>query len=231
MAAAEDIGIEGADLVTYMITKGTLSVDEIYANATELLAATVDTTANTMLWTLYCFAKHPRVQDALYEETERVVPRGETPTPEHVNQMPYLKAIVRESMRLYPPIANLARILDKDISVGGYQIPAGTAIVGQMWLMSRDPKCFSDPLEFRPERWIRVEKEHFYGFKSLPFGYGPRMCIGKRLAELEIYLTLARLCQNFILTSTTDVKVKMTTLALPDRPLNLKFIDRRSRET
>ncbi|XP_070562923.1 sterol 26-hydroxylase, mitochondrial-like isoform X1 [Ptychodera flava] len=226
MAAGEEIDTEEADFVTYMVAQGSLEIDEIYANATELLAAAVDTTSNTFLWTLYCVAKYPHAQTALYEEIKRVVPAGETPTHEHINRMPYLKAVLRETMRLHPPVINISRIVEKEVTVAGYHMPAGTLFAGQTWLMGRDPEYFEDPLEFQPERWIRDEKEHFYGFKSLPFGYGPRMCIGKRLAELEIHLALARLCQKFILEPTTDVEAKMTTIVAPDRPLNLKFIDR-----
>ncbi|XP_070562960.1 1,25-dihydroxyvitamin D(3) 24-hydroxylase, mitochondrial-like [Ptychodera flava] len=225
LAAGEDIG-EEADFITYMVMKGTLELDEIYANATELLAASVDTTSNSLLWVLYCLAKNPHVQESLFREIEDVVPMGETPTYEHINQMPYLKATVRETLRLYTPTATISRVLSKDVVIGGYQIPAKTTCVGQTWLISRDPEYFPDPLEFRPERWIRGENEHFYGFTSIPFGYGPRMCIGKRLAELEIHLALARLCRKFLLEYTTDVESKLSTVNVPDRPLNLKFIDR-----
>ncbi|XP_077994495.1 1,25-dihydroxyvitamin D(3) 24-hydroxylase, mitochondrial-like [Glandiceps talaboti] len=222
----EDIDEEETDFITYMASQGTLKPGEIYANATDLLAAAVDTTSNTFLWTLYCVAKHPEVQNSLYEEISRVVPTGKTPTYKDINQMPYLKAVLRETVRLYPPIATISRILDDDIIIRCYNIPAKTCIVGWTVLTGRDPELFKDPSEFRPERWLREEKEHFYGFKSLPFGYGPRMCMGKRLAELEIHLSLARISQQFILEATTDVFVKPTTILQPDRPLNLKFIDR-----
>ncbi|XP_070548934.1 1,25-dihydroxyvitamin D(3) 24-hydroxylase, mitochondrial-like [Ptychodera flava] len=225
MAAGEDIG-EEADFITYMVMKGTLELDEIYANATELLAASVDTTSNSLLWVLYCLAKNPHVQESLFREIQNAVPVGGTATYEHINQMPYLKATVRETLRLYTPTATISRVLSKDVVIGGYQIPAKTTCVGQTWLISRDPEYFPDPLEFRPERWIRGENEHFYGFTSIPFGYGPRMCIGKRLAELEIHLALARLCRKFLLEYTTDVESKLSTVNVPDRPLNLKFIDR-----
>ncbi|XP_070562951.1 1,25-dihydroxyvitamin D(3) 24-hydroxylase, mitochondrial-like [Ptychodera flava] len=226
VAAGEDNDTEEADFVTYMVVQGKLEIAEIYANVTELLAAAVDTTSSTFLWTLHCVSKYPQVQESLYEEIKRVIPAGETPTHEHINGMPYLKAILKETMRLHPPVINVSRIIDREVTVGGYRVPAETILMGQTWLMGRDPEYFEDPLEFQPERWIRDEKEHFYGFKSLPFGYGPRMCIGKRLAELEIHLALARLCQRFILVSTTDVEGKITSITAPDRPLNLKFLDR-----
>ncbi|XP_070562972.1 1,25-dihydroxyvitamin D(3) 24-hydroxylase, mitochondrial-like [Ptychodera flava] len=226
LTSGEDIDVEGTDFITYLFIKGTLEIDEIYANATELLAAAVDTTSNTFLWVLYCLAKHPHVQESLYEEIKRVVPTGESPTHEHVNRMPYLKAVLRETMRVYPPVTQIGRILDRDVIIRGYRIPAKTVIGSNVWLIGQDPANFPDPLEFRPERWIRKENEQFYGFKALPFGYGPRMCIGKRLAELEIHLATIRVCDQFTLEPTCDVEAKVTTITAPDRPLNLRFINR-----
>ncbi|XP_070572102.1 1,25-dihydroxyvitamin D(3) 24-hydroxylase, mitochondrial-like [Ptychodera flava] len=98
LAAEEDIE-EEADFITYMVMKGTLELDEIYANATEVLIASVDTTSNSLLWVLYCLAKNPHVQESLFREIENVVPVGGTPTYEHINQMPYLKAILKETLR------------------------------------------------------------------------------------------------------------------------------------
>ncbi|XP_077994211.1 1,25-dihydroxyvitamin D(3) 24-hydroxylase, mitochondrial-like [Glandiceps talaboti] len=217
---------EETDFITYMVSQGTLETAEIYGNVTDLLAAAVDTTSNTIIWSLYCLAKHPEVQKSLHEEVSRVVPRGEIPTHKHVNQMPYLKAILKESMRMYPTVVNNGRILENDIVIRGYNIPAKTGLIGSNWLMGRDPVLFEDPLEFKPERWIRDENEHFDGFRFLPFGFGPRMCIGKRLAELEIHLALARISQQFTLEATTDVEPMITTITQPDRPLNLKFMNR-----
>ncbi|XP_077994779.1 1,25-dihydroxyvitamin D(3) 24-hydroxylase, mitochondrial-like [Glandiceps talaboti] len=217
---------EDSDFLTYMVSQATLDAGEIYGNVTDLLAVAIDTTSNTTLWALYNLAKHPHVQNLLHEEVCRVVPRGETPTCKHINQMPYLRAVLKESMRLYPVITRNSRILDQDIVIRGYKIPAKTCLVGLTWLIGRDPQLFQDPLEFKPERWLKEEREHFYGTKSIPFGFGPRMCIGKRLAELKIHLALARISQQFSLEATTVVEPMMTVLMLPDRPLNLKFINR-----
>ncbi|XP_077977218.1 1,25-dihydroxyvitamin D(3) 24-hydroxylase, mitochondrial-like [Glandiceps talaboti] len=214
------------DLITFMASKETMDTGEIYGNATDLLAAAVDTTSNTLLWALYCLGKYPQVQNLLHEEVNRVVPRGEIPTHKHIDQMPYLRAVLKESMRLYPTVISVSRMLDKDIVLGGYNIPAKTGIMISNWLMGRDPELFEDPLEFKPERWIRDENEHFDGFRFLPFGYGPRMCIGKRLADLEINLAVARISQHFIIEAPNEVEPIMSTITQPDRPLNLRIINR-----
>ncbi|XP_002730846.1 1,25-dihydroxyvitamin D(3) 24-hydroxylase, mitochondrial-like [Saccoglossus kowalevskii] len=214
------------DFLTYMVGRKSLSSSEIYADATELLMAAVDTTSSAFIWTLYNVARHPQVQEALYEEVNRVIPKGKIPTHEDINKLPYLKAILKETTRLYPPVVNVSRILETDIVVSGYNVPAGTALNMAIWMVARDPQYFDDPDKFKPERWLREENESFNGFKLLPFGFGPRMCIGKRLAELEIHLALARISQKYILESTTDVEATMTMLQIPDRPLNLRFIDR-----
>ncbi|XP_077994769.1 1,25-dihydroxyvitamin D(3) 24-hydroxylase, mitochondrial-like isoform X2 [Glandiceps talaboti] len=226
ISSSENMDEEEVDFLTFLVAKSKLETDEIYSNCTELLAAAVDTTSNAFLWVLDCVSKRPDVQDKLFREVSKVVPQGELPTYQHVNQMPYLKAVVKETIRLFPPAINLIRILSQDIVVQGYNIPAETAILIPIWGMSRDPRYFEDPLQFKPERWLRNEHEHFDGFRSLPFGFGPRMCIGKRLAELEMHLALARISRDFILESTTDTSPILSTVLTPDRPLNLKFIDR-----
>ncbi|XP_077980639.1 1,25-dihydroxyvitamin D(3) 24-hydroxylase, mitochondrial-like [Glandiceps talaboti] len=211
-----------------IVAQEKLTVDEIYANTTDLMMAAVDTTSNAIMWTLYHLSKNQRVQQKLYEEVSQVLSRGETPTYQHICRMPYVKAVMKESMRLNPASANIPRVLQHDINIRGYTIPAETMILYPSMLNGRSEDYFDCPDEFLPERWLREEGQHFDGFRILPFGFGPRGCIGKRLAELEIHIALATISQRFILESTRDVGLKLRTVLVPDKPLNLKFINRKT---
>nr|XP_006819455.1 PREDICTED: 1,25-dihydroxyvitamin D(3) 24-hydroxylase, mitochondrial-like [Saccoglossus kowalevskii] len=114
-----------ADFLTYLVQQNKISVEEIYANCTELLAAAVDTTSNTTLWCIYMLASNPDAQERLHQEVKKVIPDNEIPMPKHIDRMPYLKSVVKETLRLYPPAISISRRLDKDIVLRGYRIPAG----------------------------------------------------------------------------------------------------------
>ena len=152
--------------------------------------------------------------------------------------MPYLRAWVRETLRLYPPLTILSRISSKDLSLSGYHIPAGTELHMHIYHMSRDENVFLQPTAFRPERWLRDKKDNlksnmFYEakevFSSLPFGFGMRMCIGRRIAELELHLLLARIVQQFEIhypPGAELVEPFVRGILIPDRPVRVKFMDR-----
>ncbi|XP_071959483.1 1,25-dihydroxyvitamin D(3) 24-hydroxylase, mitochondrial-like [Antedon mediterranea] len=137
--------IDDGSFLAYLVAQDKMSDEEIYGSMTELLAAAVDTTSNSTLWTLYCLAKNPDCQERLYEEVTRVIPEGITPTKEHYNQMSYLKAVMQETQRLYPIVAAVSRNVTKDIAINRYNIPAGVSIQIYHWrfrnlLVSKDNK-------------------------------------------------------------------------------------------
>ncbi|XP_077994890.1 1,25-dihydroxyvitamin D(3) 24-hydroxylase, mitochondrial-like [Glandiceps talaboti] len=224
----EDVTEDEADFLTYLVLQGKINTEEIYANTTELLAAAVDTTSNTTLWSLYELANNPEIQQRLFEEIESVVPPGVTPNLSHLNQMPYLKSVVKETLRLYPAALSVARRLDHDIVIRGYNIPAGEVISCQVVTMCRDPSIFEDPMTFKPERWfaLREDSDSLHAFAALVFGFGPRMCLGRRLAELEMHLLLARICRTFKLENTKTIEPVLTSLITPSEPTRIKFTPR-----
>ncbi|XP_077992026.1 25-hydroxyvitamin D-1 alpha hydroxylase, mitochondrial-like [Glandiceps talaboti] len=218
-------------IIPYLMSSGKLSSGEILANAAELFGAAVDTTSNTMLWTLDLLAWNPDVQERLHQEITNVVPKGEKISQEHLKEFHYLKAVVRESMRLFPVVYGFSRILNKDAVVGGYKVPEGTTVIILTNLMSRDSDNFENPDDFKPERWLRSEKhKHKVNqFASQPFGTGTRQCIGRRISELEMYLCLAKITQNFRLEPNNDKPLEPCTrlILVPDKPLYLKFHERK----
>ncbi|XP_077979498.1 cytochrome P450 10-like [Glandiceps talaboti] len=218
-------------IIPYLISSGKLSHGEILANAAELFSAGVDTTSNTMLWTLDLLAWNPDVQERLYQEVTNVLPKGETISQEHLKELHYLKAVVRESMRLFPVAFGFFRDLEVDVVLSGYKVPKGTTVFILTSVMSRDPNNFENPDDFKPERWLRSEKHkhQINQFASQPFGAGPRQCIGRRVSELEMYLCLAKIIQNFRLESNNDkpLEAEMRMLLVPNKPLNLTFHERK----
>ncbi|XP_074835869.1 25-hydroxyvitamin D-1 alpha hydroxylase, mitochondrial [Carettochelys insculpta] len=220
--------VEGKYL-TYYLAQEKLSMKSIYGNVTELLLAGVDTISSTLSWSLYELSRHPRVQEALHEEITGVMKGGAVPSAADVAQMPLLKAVVKEALRLYPVIPGNARVIsDRDIQVGEYLIPRKTLITLCHYATSRDARFFPEPDSFRPERWLRKDAAH-HPYASIPFGFGKRSCIGRRIAELEVYLALARILMHFEVKPEPEgarVRPMTRTLLVPDRDINLQFVSR-----
>ncbi|KAK9966094.1 hypothetical protein ABG768_003223 [Culter alburnus] len=220
--------LEGRYL-TYYLSQAGMPLKSVYSNVTELLLAGVDTISSTLSWSLYELSRHPDIQNALRDEVQSVMKGRTVPDASDVAAMPLMKAVMKEILRLYPVIPANARVItDKDIKVGGYLIPRNTLITLCHYATSRDPKHFRDPDAFVPQRWLsRSEGSHPYA--SVPFGVGKRSCIGRRIAELEVYLALSRILIHFNVEPAKEgdtVHPMTRTLLVPDRQINLRFIER-----
>ncbi|CAH3047031.1 unnamed protein product, partial [Porites lobata] len=178
-------GIDLADaqvvpLLTYLLMKEDNTPDEVNAIAIDVVFAGVDTTSSATLWWLYNLARFPDVQEKLYQEIDSVLGKDDDVLPSHLAKLRYLKACLKESMRLNPTFPVMSRILEEDVVLSGYNVPAKTLVVLEFYATTRSDKYFKDPLDFKPERWLRESKEA-HPFSHLQFGYGPRMCVGKKL--------------------------------------------------
>ncbi|XP_051865694.1 25-hydroxyvitamin D-1 alpha hydroxylase, mitochondrial isoform X2 [Pristis pectinata] len=220
--------VEGKYL-TYFLSSQNLPMRTIYGNVTELLLAGVDTISSTMSWTLYELARHPDVQTALHREIRETVGNKTIPSAADVAKMPLLRAVVKEVLRLYPVIPGNARVIpDKDIQIGEYIIPQKTLITLCHYATSRDKEVFPNPDCFQPTRWFHKD-DSFHPYASIPFGFGKRSCIGRRIAELEVYLALARILTHFEVRQEIEgniIKPMTRTLLVPEQEINLQFIDR-----
>ncbi|TSK62674.1 Cytochrome P450 27C1 [Bagarius yarrelli] len=216
-------------LLTHMLVTKEMNLEEIYANMTEMLLAGVDTTSFTLSWSTYLLARHPIAQQRIYEEVSRVL-GGRVPTADDVPQLPLIRGLVKETLRLYPVLPGNGRITQEDLVVGGYFIPKGTQLALCHYSTSMDEETFPKAEEFRPDRWLRKDaSDRVENFGSIPFGYGIRSCIGRRIAELEMYLALTQLLQKFYIEGsplTGDVRAKTHGLLCPSAPISVKFIDR-----
>jgi cytochrome P450 len=155
-----------------------------------------ETTALTLAWTWYLLSENARTELCLQEELRRVL-GGRTPTVEDLDRLPYLDAVIRESMRLYPPAYILTRTSVEPFDVGGYSLPAGTTVLMSQWVVQRSPKYFEKPLVFLPERWLDGLAERLPAYAYFPFGGGPRRCIGQNFAQIEAALLVGTIAPRF----------------------------------
>ncbi|KAG5283388.1 hypothetical protein AALO_G00041520 [Alosa alosa] len=223
------------EYLTYLLSNINMTNKEVYGSIAELILAGVDTTSNTMMWTLYQLSREPEVQDTLFQEVNHCVKGDGIPTAQDVTNMPYLKAVIKEALRMYPVVPINARLIsEKDMIVGGYFFPKKTMFSLCHYAISHDEKVFPEPSKFKPERWLRDGRARPHPFGSIPFGFGVRGCVGRRIAELEMYLALARMIKLFEVRPDPNVgemKVLNRTVLIADRQLNLHFIERSDTST
>jgi cytochrome P450 len=166
-----------------------------------MLIAGHDTSTALLSWALYLLGKHPAVMEKARAEVDSVL-GDEIPTLEQVAGLRYLDQIVDETMRLYPPIHLGSRVAAIDLDFQGYTIPAGTRIMYSIFLTQRMPQYWDNPDAFKPERFEAEAKRAQTPYAFLPFGGGPRNCIGAAFAQVEAKVVLARLLQHYHLTLT-----------------------------
>lgn len=163
----------------------------------------------------------------------RILPDEDEPlTEEKMKNLPYLRAAMKESLRLFPPATfNMRRVQTDNFVLRGYQIPKGIDIILGMIGLYKDPRYFEKPMEFVPERFLRSESsaevcpmKQKHSFAYLPFGYGPRFCVGKRFAEMEIETFLCRLFRKYQVDwPHPDMTISPAMVLLPGSELRFKL--------
>lgn len=182
---------------------GTLSDQELLGHAITLLIAGHETTANTLSWTLLLLDQHPRVLADVVDEVSGVL-RGSAPTVEQLGRMPLLERVIKESMRLLPTAAIGSRVSTGPFELGPYHFPRRTFVNFSQYLTHRLPELYPEPQRFKPERWETIDPSPY---EYLPFGAGPRMCIGATFAMTELRIVLAMLLQRFRLAVVPDAQI------------------------
>jgi cytochrome P450 len=165
-----------------------------------MLIAGHDTSTALLAWALHLLVKHPAEMARVKAEVDANLGL-EAPTVESVSRLSRLDLVIKETLRLYPPIHVGNRIVGKDTNVAGYELTAGTRAMVSIYLSHRDERYWREPEEFRPERFARGE-ERPPAFTYIPFGGGPRNCIGASFAQVEAKVVLARILQRFSLKDT-----------------------------
>ncbi len=161
-----------------------------------LFLAGHETTALALGWTWYLLSENPEAETKLHAELDATL--GESsPVSADLERLPYLQAVVRESLRLYPPAFIMARTNVEPVTIGEYEIRAGTTILSSQWVTHRDSRYFERAEEFMPERWLDGLEDRLAGGTYFPFGDGPRRCIGQGFALQEIALVIATIARKF----------------------------------
>ncbi len=173
-----------------------MSDQQVRDEAVTIVLAGHETTANALTWAWTLLAQHPEVEAKLHEELAEVL-GGDLPSLEHVRQLTYTDMIIKETMRLYPPIPEFGRQAQEDVQLGDYAVPAGTIIIVPVYAVHHDARWFDEPDTFRPERFAKEAAATLPKFAYLPFSGGPRVCIGNSFAQMEAVLLLATLAQRY----------------------------------
>ncbi|XP_013404323.1 cytochrome P450 2C15 [Lingula anatina] len=165
----------------------------------DLYMAGTDTTANTLRWSLVHMVNEPHVQKKVQQEINEVIGQGRVVKMEDKIRMPYTEATILEVFRMSPVAPfGVAHATSESVEVGGYTIPKGTIVIADQYRILHDKCNFEDPYQFKPERWLdssgKVTKSGAY----IPFSTGPRVCLGKGLAEMEAFIFFTTLMQNFV---------------------------------
>jgi cytochrome P450 len=182
------------DILGLLVTAPEMTDDLIRDQLLTILIAGHDTSTALLSWTLYLLGKHPQVMERVRAEIETVLGAGPL-EPAHIPQLVYLEQVLNEALRLYPPIHLGSRIAATDLEFKGYHIPAGTRVVYSIYLTHRHPSYWPEPNHFNPERFASGFRPAPYTF--LPFGGGPRNCIGAAFAQVEVKVILAQILQSF----------------------------------
>lgn len=202
-----------SDLLTTLVhmedVDGTRMSDrDLHDELLTLLLAGHETTALSLAYSFYLLAQHPEVENRLIQELDDKL-NGQPPTAEIVRELTWTESILKEAMRLYPPVWLLGREAIQDCEIGGYPISAGTQISMSQWTAHRDPRWHEEPERFDPQRWLDERTVDLPRGAYFPFGDGPRICVGNSFAMMESVLILATVYQKHRLR------------VVDDKPLNL----------
>lgn len=220
--------VAGDDLLSLMLaardeTGGSLDDDGLRNEVVMLILAGHETTANALTWTWYLLAEHPVVEGRLHAELDAVL-GGRAPVAADVPNLPYTARVFDETLRLYPPAAAFGRRPLRRTEIGGYRIPALASVFVSPYVTQRNPRYFTDPLDFVPERFETAPPKFAY----FPFGGGSKTCIGEPFARLEAVLAIATIASRYMLRRTDSAPIAPRAQALlrPERSLEMRAVRR-----
>ncbi|ETE67756.1 Cholesterol side-chain cleavage enzyme, mitochondrial, partial [Ophiophagus hannah] len=213
-----------------LLIQNKMPIEDIKASITEMMAGGVDTTSITLQWALYELARAPHLQDQLRSEISAAKASSQGDVAKMMKSTPLLKATIKETLRLHPVAVTLQRYTTQEIVLQNYRIPANILVQVGLYAMFRDSRFFSKPLQFNPERWIKTEDSKY--FRGLSFGFGPRQCLGRRIAEMEMQLFLIHMLEKFKIEIKRGVEVGTTfgLILIPDKPIYLTLRNHHSQQ-
>nr|QUF59374.1 cytochrome p450 CYP3044B7 [Brachionus angularis] len=211
--------------------KNTLSLEEIFAQSIMFMFAGYETSALALNLISYNLAMNPHAQDKLCAEIDKVLENhnGEI-SYDSVHEMNYMNMVIDETLRMFPAAISLDRVANEDYEYEGIKINKGQVVICPIFALHHDPDVYENPDEFKPERFDDENRKLRDNNTYLPFGQGPRSCIGMRFAQLEIKLTLANILSkyNFIKCDKTPEKIIIDSsgFSRPKVPVILKIKSR-----
>ncbi|XP_041966892.1 thromboxane-A synthase isoform X2 [Alosa sapidissima] len=189
--------------------KRVMTEDEIVGQAFIFLLAGYETTSSTLAFTCYLLATHPECQQELQREVDHFFSRHDTPDYNNVQELKYMDMVVSETLRMYPPGFRYARTVEEDCMVNGQVLPKGATLEIPAAFLHYDPEHWPEPHKFIPERFTAEAKASRHPFVYIPFGAGPRSCVGMRLAQLEMKMALTLILQRFTVEACSETKVPL----------------------
>ncbi|HJU35199.1 MAG TPA: cytochrome P450 [Nitrososphaera sp.] len=223
---------------TQSSTNGKMSDKQVRDEVMTIFIAGHETTANALTWTFYLLSQYPDIEKKLQEEIDSILGSVDMnnghsvtkiPTTDDVPKLQYTEKVLRESMRLYPPVWTMGRYVEDDYNVGQYTIPAGSSILMSQYVMHRDPRYYEEPEQFNPDRWTAKFKADLPRFSYFPFGGGIRGCIGEPFAWMEGILIVAIIAQKWTMRLVPGQRIKLDP-AITLRPrygMKMKLIKRK----
>ncbi|XP_073713161.1 cytochrome P450 3A30 [Misgurnus anguillicaudatus] len=209
-----------------------LTDHEILSQSFVFIMGGYETTSTTLSFLLYNLATNPDSLEKLVEEIDANFPVNVPITYDALMKMDYLEMSINESMRLFPTAPRLERACKKTVEVNGVTIPEDTLVGIPTYVLNRDPNLWESPDEFRPERFSPESKSEVNQYVFMPFGLGPRNCIGMRFALMIMKIFVVKLLQNFSVETCkeTQIPLELNALLQPKVPITLKFIPRSHRD-
>jgi cytochrome P450 len=196
-ARRKNVG-EANDLLGQLVADPDLSDELIRDQLLTMLIAGHDTSTALLAWVWYLLGSHPEAMQRIQIEVDSVL-GGNSPSLAQLSQLCYLEQVVKETLRLYPPIHLGTRMAATDLEFQGYRIPAGQRVLYSIYLSHRHPKYWSKPNQFDPDRFSSEREKALPPFLYVPFGGGARICLGFLFSQIEAKVVLARILQNFTL--------------------------------
>ncbi len=206
-----------SDLLTMLMevedadTRERMTDEQLRDEVITIFLAGHETTANALSFTFYLLAQHPEIKQKVVDEFKRVIGDGEM-TFENLNRLEYTTMVLKEAMRLYPPVWGITRDASREDVIDGYLIKKGDSIAISPYAVHRLEKYWENPLKFDPERFSPERMKSIHRYAYFPFGGGQRMCIGNNFAMMEMQIVLALACTKFNFTLAENFKLSLEPL-------------------
>ncbi|XP_011504175.1 PREDICTED: ecdysone 20-monooxygenase isoform X2 [Ceratosolen solmsi marchali] len=223
--SAKDESIEAVFLS--ILREKALDIRDKRAAIVDFIAAGIHTVGNTLVFLLHTAGKNKKIQDRLREEADSLAPPHCDINTEDLKNAKYIRAFITEVFRLLPTAPCIARILEESVEVSGYHLKAGTVVLLHTWISGLDEANFKDADKCIPERWLNAENyEPHSPFLVAPFGFGRRICPGKRFVEQALQLMVAKIIREFEIVADEEMVLQFEYIMAPKGPVTLAFRDR-----